>query len=230
MKEIGFIGAYDKIDMIINVAKILTLCDKRVLVVDSTINQKARYIVPAVNPTTSYITNFEEIDVAVGFNNYDQIRKYLMINEELPYDYILVDIDNPYNVEGFRLNETQINFFVTAFDLFSLKRGLQIISLIKNPLKMTKVLFSESISKEEDDYLNYLSLGSKVIWNDDRIYFPIENGDWSVIAENQRSSKIRFKKLSEQYKDGLLIITDLLANEIGESNIRKAIKYVERGV
>lgn len=230
MKKIGFIGAYDKIDMILNVAKILTLCDKKVLVVDSTINQKARYIVPAINPATTYITDFEDIDVAVGFSNYDQIKKYLYLSGDLPYDIILIDIDNPYNIEGFGLNETQINFFVTAFDLFSLKRGLQMISLVKNPLKMTKVLFSENISKEEDDYLNYLSLGYKVMWNDDRIYFPIENGDWSVIAENERSAKIKFKKLSQQYKDALLVIANEIEPSIGEAQIRKAIKFVERGV
>ena len=32
MKKIGFIGSYDKIDMIINVAKILTTLDKKILV------------------------------------------------------------------------------------------------------------------------------------------------------------------------------------------------------
>ena len=69
MKVIGFIGAYDKTDMMLNVAKIITTLGKRVLMIDSTLNQKARYVVPVINPTTSYITNFEDIDVAVGFEN-----------------------------------------------------------------------------------------------------------------------------------------------------------------
>ena len=42
MKKIGFIGAYDKIDLIIYVAKILTTLKKKVLVIDATTNQKAR--------------------------------------------------------------------------------------------------------------------------------------------------------------------------------------------
>ncbi|MBR3254786.1 MAG: hypothetical protein IKF97_00945 [Clostridia bacterium] len=230
MNKIGFIGAYDKIDMILNVAKILTLCDKKVLVIDSTINQKARYIVPAINPATSYVTDYEDIDVAIGFNSIEQIKQYLMVDGDLPYDIILIDIDNPYNIEGFELNETQKNFFVTAFDVFNLKRGLQIISLIKNPLKMTKILFSENISKEEDDYLNYLALGYKVMWDENRIYFPLENGDWSVIAENERSAKIKFKRLSQQYKDSLLIIANEIASDVGEAQIKRAIKFVERGM
>ena len=48
MKKIGFIGAYDKIDLIIYIAKILTTLGKKVLVVDATINQKARYVVTVI--------------------------------------------------------------------------------------------------------------------------------------------------------------------------------------
>ena len=69
MKKIGFIGAYDKTDLLLNLAKVLTVMNYRILVVDSTINQKARYVVPAIDPTVSYITSFEDMDVAVGFNN-----------------------------------------------------------------------------------------------------------------------------------------------------------------
>ena len=65
MKKIGFIGAYDKTDMILNVAKIMTTMGHKVLLIDSTLDQKAKYIVPVINPTTSYVTNFEDIDVAV---------------------------------------------------------------------------------------------------------------------------------------------------------------------
>lgn len=231
MKKIGFIGAYDKIDMILNVAKILTLCDKKVLVIDATINQKARYIVPTMSQANSYITTFEEIDIAVGFKNYEQIQQMIMTeNGKWPYDIILIDIDNPYNIDGFELDETQMNYFVTGFDLFSLKRGLQIMSLITSPLKMTKIFFSENMSREEDNYLNFLSLGYKIVWNGERIYFPIENGDLTVIAENQRAAKIKFKKLSQQYKDGILIIANEIAEDIGEFQIRKAIKIVEKGV
>ena len=65
MKKIGFIRAYGKTDLIVYIAKILTLLNKKVLVIDSTINQKVRYIVPTISPAAKYITDFENIDVAV---------------------------------------------------------------------------------------------------------------------------------------------------------------------
>ena len=67
MQKIGFIGAYDKIDCILYVAKILTELGKKVLVIDATHKQKAKYVVPAINPTKNYVTEFEKIDVAIGF-------------------------------------------------------------------------------------------------------------------------------------------------------------------
>ena len=77
MRKISFIGSYDKIDLILYIAKILVATDKKVLVIDSTINQKAKYIVPVIKPTKAYVTDFEDIDVAVGFSNFDEIKEYL---------------------------------------------------------------------------------------------------------------------------------------------------------
>lgn len=232
MRKIGFIGAYDKTDMIINIAKILTVLKNRVIVIDSTINQKAKYVVPVINPTVTYITEFEEIDIAVGFRNVEEIKQYLGItkDEDMPYDVMLIDTDTAERIEEFNLIEADKNFFVTSFDLYSLKKGLEILSGLNQPMNLTKILFSKEMLKEEDDYLNYLSLEYKVVWNEYRIYFPIENGDGLVLAENQRVAKIKFKKLSTQYKDGLVFIVQEILKEVSESNIRKTIKMIERGV
>ncbi len=230
MKKIGFIGAYDKTDMILNIAKIMTTMGNRVLVIDSTLNQKAKYIVPVINPTTSYITNFEDIDVAVGFDNPEQIKQYLGISgEETNYDICLIDVDSIDRIKKFNITKADKNFFVTAFDLYSLKKGLEILSELKEPMSLTKILFAKEVLKEDDDYLNFLSLGYKVIWDEERIYFPIENGDWTAITENQRVAKIKFRKLSAQYKDSLTFIV-LEALNASETSVRRAMKIIERGV
>ena len=232
MKKVGFIGMYDKTDLMLNIAKILTTMKKKVIVVDSTLTQKAKYVVPVINPTVTYITDFEDIDVAIGFKNEKEIKEYLGLpeNEKLPYDVMLIDADNAESIEIFELGSATKNYFVTAFDLYSLKRGLEILSGLKKPMELTKVLYAKEILKEEDDYLNFLSLGYKVMWSEFKIYFPIENGDWSVLAENQRVAKIKFKKLSAQYKDNLTYITSEILNDVSENQIRRAVKIIERGV
>ena len=232
MRKISFIGCYDKIDLMLYVAKILVAMDKKVLVVDSTINQKAKYILPVIKPTKAYVTEFEEIDVAVGFDTLEEIKEYLGISSstELPYDMVLLDIDSYSGIENFEVNNEDLNYFVTGFDLYTLKRGLEILGGLTEVLKLTKVLFSRTANKEEDDYLNYLSLGYKIEWNEEIIYFPFELGDESVIAENQRVSKIKFKRLSTQYKEALIYIAEQILGENEYSKIKKIFKQLEKGV
>ena len=232
MKKIGFIGAYDKTDLILYIGKIITTLKKKVLIIDTTTNQKAKYVVPVINPTTKYITEYEEMDIAVGFSDIEDIKKYLGVSEdkELEYDLIFVDVDNIEGFNNFHLEEAQKNYFVTSFDVYSLKKGLEVLRELTTVVSLTKVLFSKDMIKEEDDYLNFLSLGYKIIWNEYRIYFPIENGDLSVIYENQRVAKIKLRKLSVQYKDSLAYLAEEILGDTSESAVRRAIKYIEKGV
>ena len=232
MRKISFIGCYDKIDLILYVAKILVAMDKKVLVIDSTINQKAKYIVPVIMPTKAYVSEFEGIDVAVGFENLNEIKEYLgfPIHAELPYDIALIDIDTYRGLTSYEIKSEDTNYFVTGTDLYTLKRGLEILSGLTEIMKLTKVVFSKTASKEDDDYLNYLSLGYKVSWNDEIVYFPFEVGDQSVIAENQRVSKIKFKKLSDQYKEALIYIVEQILNQDEYAKMKKIFKQLEKAV
>ena len=231
MRRISFIGCYDKIDLILYIAKILVATDKKVLVIDSTINQKAKYIVPVIQPTKAYVTEFEEIDVAVGFHSYDEIKEYLgmPLHAELPYDIALLDIDSYTSLMNFGIDNSERNYFVTGFDLYTLKKGLEILSGLTEVINLTKVLFSKTATKEDDDYLNYLSLGYKIVWNEELIYFPFEVGDQSVIAENQRVAKIKFKKLSAQYKEALIYIVEQILNQDEYAKMKKIFKQLEKG-
>ena len=232
MKKIGFIGAYDKIDFVIYVAKVLTALGKKVLVVDSTINQKARYIIPVINPSKSYVTEYEEIDIAVGFKDLEDIKDYLGVsdNQEMEYDFMFVDTDNGKGIENYKLEDSMKNYFVTSFDAYSLKKGLEAFIELKNVISLNKILFSKEMSIEEDDYLNFLALGYKIIWNENKIYFPIENGDLTAIYENQRVAKIRFKNLSIEYKDQLEYISEQILENVSESTIRRTIKNLEKQI
>lgn len=232
MRRIGFIGCYDKTDLIMYIARILVGAGQKVLLVDSTINQKAKYIVPVIKPTTSYVTDFEGIDVAVGFRDFNGIKEYLgmPLHAELDYDIALIDVDSYEAIEAYQIVNAERNYFVTSFDAFSLKKGLEVLSGVTQVLRLTKILYAKEVLKEEDDYLNYLSLGYKIQWEEEKIYFPLEVGDQSVIAENQRVAKIKLKKLSAQCKESLMYITMQLLGEDQYSIIRKIFKQLEKGV
>lgn len=232
MKKISFIGAYDKTDLIIYIARILVGMKKRVLVIDATINQKAKYVVPVINPSKTYVTEFEGIDVAVGFNKITEIKNYIGITEEenLNYDYVLYDIDSSESFNNYNIEDSIEKYFVTSFDLYSLKKGIEILASTNKELKLTKVYFAREVHKEDDEYLNFLAKDYNIEWNEEKIYFPFEMGDQTTIAENQRVSKIKLKKLTQSYKEGLMYIIEQIMedNEIG--NLRKVFRQLERGV
>ena len=191
---------------------------------------KVRYVVPAIKPMKTYITEFEEMDIAVGFNNMEEIEQYLSTTDkQIKYDIVLINIDNIKSLKNFKIDEANKNYFVTAFDLYSLKRGLEIFTGLEKNINLTKVYFTKEMLKEEDDYLNFLSKKYKILWGE-IVYFPIENGDLNVIYENQRVEKIKLKKLSIQYKDGLAYIAEEILGDSNGVKIRKAIKAIERGV
>ena len=232
MKKVSFIGVYDNIDFVLYIAKLLVSMKKRVIVIDGTIIQKAKYIVPTINPSKTYITEFEGIDVAVGFKNYENIMQYLG-TDDLDYDIALVNVDTAEAVSNYEIENCDKNYFVASSDVYSMKRGLEILTDLFNPIEATKILYSRNMTKEENDYLDFLSTGYKVEWNKERIYLPFELGDQSVIYENQRVSKIKFRRLSNQYKEQLLYVTEEILNTMDAENIRdlrKEFKKIEKGV
>ena len=79
MKKVGFIGACDKTNLIVYVAKLLEIVGKRVIVVDTTKLQKMKYLVPSISPTKAYVTDFADVDFAVGFSSINDLVDYLEI-------------------------------------------------------------------------------------------------------------------------------------------------------
>ena len=192
MRLIGFLGGYDKTDLIIYIGKMLQITGKKVLIIDATTEQKAKYIIPAINPTVSYVTTYEDMDIAIGFDDYVSIAQYLGL-KQLDYDFILVDIDNTEAFIKFKIDQAYKKYFVTSFSLYSVKKGLSILKGLDSPVNLSKIIFSKDVSDDENEYLNFLSLGYKVSWEEYRTYFPLDQGDQSVIIENEKLSRIRFK-------------------------------------
>ena len=230
MEKINFIGAYDKTDSIMYIAKILTEMKKKVIIVDATITQKSKYVIQTVENKNEYITNYSNIDFAIGFTNYNDIKTYLGMPQSaaFTYDYMLIDIDNSDLLNNFDVYSSKKTYFVTSFDLYALKKGVEVLKRLSLPVEITKVYFSNLMSQTEDDYFNYIATGCRVKWNQEKIYFPLLNEDLDVIKENQRLSKIRFKGLSNEYKTSIMEWTQDIC---GDSNgVKKACRQMERGV
>ena len=159
----------------------------------------------------------------VGFKSMDRIKNYLGV-DELDYDVALLDVDTPEIAINFEIEKNYKNCFVTAFDVYSLRRGTEVLEIFKKPVKVIKVLFSKNLLKEENEYLDYITLGSKVVWDKEVISFPLELGNYSVAIINQIIARIKMKKLSDHYKNSLVyLMTMLFEDEMKSSEIKKII-------
>lgn len=229
MKKYVFIGAYDKTDMLIYIAKILTLMGKKVIVIDTTVLKKSRYVVPTMVQEKQYITSFENIDIAIGFENFQAIKQYQRQNfgKEVEYDIALLDIDRAIAYQKFDIMSEDMHFFVTSFDLYNLKRGIQILAYARKDVKITKIYYTKNMLAEEDEYLNYLAKDFKINWDEkDIVFFPFETSDLNAIYMNQRAERVQVKGLSSGYIDSLLYIVEKMTGE-GNGKVRKAFKMIE---
>ena len=91
-------------------------------------------------------------------------------------------------------------------------------------MNLSKILYNYDIKKEDEEYLKYLSMDTKVIWNDFSIYLPIIDSDNQMMDENQRVYRARLKKLSPDYQEGIIYIVQDIVKELNVNKIRKMVK------
>ena len=230
MKKVGFIGVYDKTNMLLGISKILTMKSKRVLIIDTTTEQKLKYIVPTIHPTKTYITTWEDIDIAIGFSNYEEIYRYAGIKDlESEYDVVFIEIDTIDEIDKMNIRENDMNFFVTAMDLYSIRRGIDLFLNTEEQISINRILFSREMNGEEEEYLDYLTAGYPIIWKESIIFFPLILEDRYVEMDSQLLYKIDLKSISPMYKDSLAhLVASIFRGEIGEMEAKKIIKTLEK--
>ncbi len=226
MKKVAFIGGFDKTDLILYVSRIITVLEKKVLFVDTTITQKAKYLVPTITPARKYVTCYDGFDVAIGFESMTDLREYLSV-ENFDYDYMIADIDSPEAYRAFQFSNADIHLLATTFDVYSIQKALDVIRYFQGPTPIMKLIFTRDPESEESDYIDFVTLSSNAKWKSDIVYFPFEAADFYAIFENQRFSKVRFFNLSFDYMEALVDTVEEIT-KFSKGDIRKAIKLIEK--
>lgn len=225
MRQIAFIGGFDKFDLILYTAIIMANQNKaRCLIVDSTNQEKARYIVPTLENENytrdKYITTFQGVDIAVGFKTREELNEYGVYqasqdeegNVSYKYDYIFIDLDESRTLDSLMLNENDLIFLTTAFDLYSLNKALRVLDTTSVKLPIHKILFGKKIKNTHITYMESVVGNRNINWGKYNIEFPYENGDWSVIQENQRENRLTLIKLSNKFKSGLKALVKVVTD------------------
>ena len=227
MEQIGFIGFYDKKDILLNIGKIFSYLGKKTLVVDATMMQRMRYIVPKVsaNNSITYVSEYQGTDVAVGFMNLGQIAQYFGANQ-LNYDFVIIDSDNIQTMYSFMIPKMKKIFYVTSYDKFEVEKSKELFANINEPMILTKVAISSNLNADESNFLVHTLENNYIKFDKDKeVLFEDSDKNRAVILQSQLVNEISFKKFTNTYKDSLEYITALISEgDIQQSEIRSIIR------
>ena len=223
MEQIGFIGFYDKKDILLNIGKIFSYLGKKTLIVDATMMQRMRYIVPNVsaNNSITYVSEYQGTDVAVGFMNLGQIAQYLGANQ-LNYDFVIIDSDNIQTMYSFMIPNMKKIFYVTSYDKFEVEKSKELFANINRPMILTKVAISSNLNADESNFLVHTLENNYIKFDKDReVLFEDSDKNRAVILQSQLVNEI----FTNTYKDSLEYITALISEgDIQQSEIRSIIR------
>ncbi len=241
MKSVGFVGKMDKTELIQYVAKMLSSMGKKTIFIDATTTQKTRYTIPTINGMNLQAQNIVEldgIDKAIGFNNILEPKKYLISKGEdfTEYEYVLIDTDSDEMCEEYDIKNANNLFFVSSFDKMHIVKGVELLKYIcatkrredtDAEVDLTKVLYySENVNTADTKYIENLSENLPLRWVNS-IVLPYDAGDLSINIQNQYSTKINFRYLSRDMKDGIVQMVSLITGE-EKNKLVKVEKNIEK--
>ena len=234
MQVVGLVGYMDKYDFVINLARTINIMDKSVLVVDATLDQKLKYVVPALdNVGRSYVTQYNNIDFAVGFNSMHDVENYMIeqgININL-YDHILIDIDSSKGYELFRTRGINKTYFFIDTSVLSITKNQELVKAMKvynqqeEELKLTKVWFKAYVSRASENYFDTQISDYNVKWEEPEYEIPNDDKDRIENIDSQLSGLIDIKKHSKMY---ISTIADITAQIIEDVNSKEVLNKIKR--
>ena len=241
MKSVGFVGKVDKTELVGYLSKIIAAMGKKVIMIDATKIQKTRYTIPTIDEMgadSQYVVQFDNIDIAVGFSNMLELKKYLLSKGEdfNEYDYVMIDTDQEELIEEYDLKSANTLFFASSFDKLYIHKGLELLKFLcamkrkvepDGVITLNKILFYSDINTADMNYFEHLSENLPIAWTSASLNFPYDQGDFAVNIQNQYNNKFDIRMLSKLYKDSLASAVEVITGE-SYANIKKVMKNVEK--
>jgi len=235
LKKLCFVGGMDKLDIIKYVATIIrgaTMEQKSCLIVDFTEIQKTRYLIPSIEITKpekgqKYITTEAKVDIAVGYSNYNELVQEGILDNMSDtgkkYDFVFFDVDNKEALASIPLDVEDKVFMMTTLDIYSLEKAVEAFSGYNSDREVNRVIFGKKITAQSMNYISYLTKDLNIRYEEHIITFPYDNGDLTIIHENQRARRLNLKPFSNQFKTALSSLAEMVDNTI----IREVSRYMK---
>lgn len=239
-RVIGLIGYVNKSDFVVNLAKVLDIMGKKVLVVDGTVENRLKYTIPKIEyEKNSYITNFDRVDYAIGFRSMEDIKNYLCneISDVDSYDIVLIDIDNVSSYENFKTNNISMIYFFTEYTNISIAKNKEILQAVLDSkpnagdekLIITKVTFRHYITRASVEYYEAKMGDFNVLWTNEPYEIPYDDQDRIADIESQQSGYIELSRHTKGFENTIIDMSVDIIGEATAGEVKKSIKMYVRG-
>lgn len=232
MQVIGMYGYVDKYDFVIAVAKTLNIMDKSALVIDATADKKYKYIIPAIENKEKYITQYAEVDFAIGFDSYQEVEEYMQeknIDINL-YSYVIIDIENAQMYEKFNSLATNKAYMFIDTNLLSVNKNEELVRKMRelspeSELEFSKVLYRAYMSRAATTYLEDKISNYAVKWTDEVYDISNDEQDTMINIDSQFSGLIDIKRHTKTY---LYYMSEFVSKLLGDESSKEIQKQIKR--
>ncbi|WP_110931523.1 hypothetical protein [Paenibacillus bouchesdurhonensis] len=224
MKQILFLGHYDKTDMMFYLGKLISM-EHSVLIADATESKRYEYAYPKLDIEED-IHQYDGFDVMENVHSPTQLKERIA---ETSYDYVLIDIDHLKNIQEWRSDDPL--FLVTSLDNSVLQRNCQMLNVLleqseASELKPITRIVQRATDAFTEEYLDELLNHLPIQWHDTFVYY-VDERDSARKIHNQFSNQISMSKLSGEYKSVLKQMASAIL-EIDDKEAGRLWKRTER--
>lgn len=232
MQVLGMYGYVDKYNFVISVARTLNIMSRSVLVIDATTDNKYKYIVPSINNTEKYVTQYGEIDFAVGFESIEDVNNYLTENgiDIQKYSYVILDVESADKLEKFNNIEVNKSYLFVATNLVSVNKTEELVKKMRElkpdaDITFTKVLYRAYLSRGATNYMEEKIANYAVNWTPELYDISLDETDNMVDIDSQYSGLIDIRKHTKQY---ILYLCEYVSKILGDESPKDILKEIKR--
>ncbi|PAD71343.1 hypothetical protein [Paenibacillus campinasensis] len=223
MKQILFVGQYDKTDLLFYLAKVLSQ-SKKVLIADYS-GGRYEFAFPKIE-MDSDLQEYDGFDVRENLKDYDSLQALL---QESSYDIVLIDQERSETLKKWPAADHY--YLVSSYDNPTMMQNVRLIHSFFEDKPVAELFTFRKILYEVHDtnnetFINDLMEKYPIHWEESLTYYPDER-DLTLKIKNQFSNSVRMKGLSRPYKDVIkTIVSDIL--EISLKETITMMKQIER--
>lgn len=232
MQVIGMYGYVDKYDFVIATARALNIMDKSVLVIDATADKKYKYIIPAIAKEEHYVSQYADIDFAIGFDTYETLDEYLKeknIDINL-YSYVLIDIEDANTYDRFKALHVDKAYMYIDTNVLSVAKNDELVHKMREvnqneELVFSKILYRAYLSRAATNYLEEKINNYAVKWSDEVYDISTDEQDMMINIDSQFSGIIDIRKHTKTY---ILYMCEYISKLLGDVSPKDVLKEIKR--